>query len=872
MSYSDVRPISWSLILSFSLAVAILFSASVFARASASETVAYGPAPSWAEEPAIPDENAARRGQSQDGVYYLLADTQSQIRDDSYTFYRRTALKVVNRSGLENAARLQYSFDPLDDNFSIHRIRIIRDGVVLDRLNPKTVIVARRENDMANGVTDGDLTVYYEIPDVRVGDIIEYAASWETHSPIWPGQFSGTLSMEWSVPVEHLLTRILLREDRELHIKNLNTEIAPVVSVSDGWREYRWEQSGLAAVAGEDFVPQTYSVWGMVSVSTFKTWREVSESLLTKYEQRAILPDDFTEQNSWLTDKRTKNERITAAIRYVQDNIRYVADETGVGSHLPRKPEEVIARGWGDCKDKSLLLKAIFNEIGIEAYVALTDLDEGYALSQKTPSPYIFDHAIVVFLVHGKPYWIDPTNYQQGGVFPDIAQPAYGFGLPVKANIDDLWPIEVNPGDAPQKIIREIYNMEGFATTGVTLNVKSVFIGREADSFRRIFSASSRERLSQDYLDYYQSRYPGLMEANPLKATDDREANRIEVIESYNFAREHYAETDFETNFPLRADAVLNVVKTLNLTGRKAAISLTYPLNLKHVIELQNIGRPFSGADSFEEATEQLIYKRADVVTEGGVTFEYSLKTTAPEMPISESKAYSRIAKDLDEWGYFEYQPNQGFAIGAVTFWDAFTLATFGGLIVTLVYLPFGIVFTFKKDNLRMENGTLHPISLHKFIILNILTFGTYGIFWMWRCWRWVKNHDASNIMPFWRAFFSAIWMYPLFSTIREYQEGRKAPAPFGVLLTIGFIVLTGIGTIGDRVYEDDPKSMMLTTLVALLAVFCLAPLVFWVNALNKNSPDAIRANSRWRGHTIALLGVGAVYWALVIIGVFAPG
>jgi hypothetical protein len=177
----------------FSAFCLIGLSALVASPASARDSIGFNAAPAWVQHATIPSEDAALVAQAQDGVFYLMSDAQTRIEAEVYTHYRRTVVKVLNRAGLEDAARLQYSFDPLDDIFRFHAISIIRDGAVIDKLDPQTAIVARRESDMANGVTDGDLTVYYEIPDVRVGDIIDYEVSWESRSPIWPGAY-GSIS------------------------------------------------------------------------------------------------------------------------------------------------------------------------------------------------------------------------------------------------------------------------------------------------------------------------------------------------------------------------------------------------------------------------------------------------------------------------------------------------------------------------------------------------------------------------------------------------------------------------------------------------------------------------------------------------------
>ncbi len=103
------------------------------------------------------------------------------------------------------------------------------------------------------------------------------------------------------------------------------------------------------------------------------------------------------------------------AMRLVQDEIRYVSLSMGRGSYIPRDPATVLRSGFGDCKDKALLLASRLCRLGVPAEVALADLDQGRALDQHLPALGDFDHAIVKATIGSRTYWLDATNYLQGG-------------------------------------------------------------------------------------------------------------------------------------------------------------------------------------------------------------------------------------------------------------------------------------------------------------------------------------------------------------------------------------------------------------------------------------------------------------------------
>jgi transglutaminase-like putative cysteine protease len=108
----------------------------------------------------------------------------------------------------------------------------------------------------------------------------------------------------------------------------------------------------------------------------------------------------------------------------VQDEVRYLGIELGTYSHTPTGPSKVFERRFGDCKDKTLLLATVLNELGIDARPALVNTDARRALDGWQPSPYAFDHVIVRAELGGKTYWLDPTTPYQRGTLADASVPS----------------------------------------------------------------------------------------------------------------------------------------------------------------------------------------------------------------------------------------------------------------------------------------------------------------------------------------------------------------------------------------------------------------------------------------------------------------
>ena len=65
-------------------------------------------------------------------------------------------------------------------------------------------------------------------------------------------------------------------------------------------------------------------------------------------------------------------------------------------------------------------------------------------------------------------------------------------------------------------------------------------------------------------------------------------------------------------------------------------------------------------------------------------------------------------------------------------------------------------------SDVRSEASDLEPqyvISQSKFVVLSFLTLGLYGVWWMFKSWKFFKEYEKEDIMPAARAIFSIIFL-----------------------------------------------------------------------------------------------------------------
>jgi hypothetical protein len=122
---------------------------------------------------------------------------------------------------------------------------------------------------------------------------------------------------------------------------------------------------------------------------------------------------------------------------HVQRAVRYEAVAIGAGGWVPAPAHEVLARGWGDCKEKSNLLVELLGAAGIRAHLVLLHAGDGGMVERELATPFVFNHCIVAAelgadAAAGDPVVdglviVDPTSVEPGIVW----LPPFCQGRPV---------------------------------------------------------------------------------------------------------------------------------------------------------------------------------------------------------------------------------------------------------------------------------------------------------------------------------------------------------------------------------------------------------------------------------------------------------
>jgi hypothetical protein len=822
-----------------------------------------GPAPAWVRDEPIPPPRPERARQVSDGYYNLLNDNQDRPAPPIEVRYDRQAYKVTDRSGLEAAARIDIIFDPAVDDVVLHHVRIWRDGKPQDRLKGLNIQVLRREKDLDKGVFDGRKTAHLELSDVQVGDIVDYAYSLETVDPQLSGTFQGSVDTSWGAPTELTRYRLLWPHGQPITIKKYAGAPDPVVTPGPERDVYEWRVSDAPPHDKEADAPTWYDQYGRITVSSMTNWGQVVDWSLPFYRQSEALTPAWTARVDAIA--RTfpdPRDRITEALRLVQDDIRYVSLSIGTGGLQPRPPAEVIKSGFGDCKDKALLLSAVLHRLGITAAPALTDSERGRALPGEAPGTNDFDHAIVRVEYAGKPYWLDATGSLEGGRFPKVAEQTYGWALPIRPGQRGLEPMPAPSAPAPTLEVEERYELARGPRPQMRILVTSVYRGDSADSMRGKLANDSVAALEQKYLDFYAGLYPGVQREAPVQTADDRDANVLVIREAYRVPADSLARNRLIEAFPLKASG-LNAYKAPD-GERRMPYWVDFPVNERHRIVLVTPGRRPPAPEFADIDGKAFRYTRKVERNGDTLTLTHTLVSTNELVEPGDMDAYRRDVDGLDDDVYVtvDLTSTSGGVIGGHA--RLLELLVVGLASMVLVVTAFmGLRSALAADEGWAAQGLYYPVSLVKFLAMTVATAGLYPFYWRWKAWRWAKRYDGQDIQPFWRTLFAILWLWPLYDQSNRRLGAKALPKWLGIAAAALFLVWS-LGEIAVANWGSAPAWIKLL----LMGVFlCDLPVVAVVLRLNGGQARATRMNSRFTWHTAVALGAGLLLWVLLAIG-----
>jgi len=505
-------------------------------------------------------------------------------------------IKITSESGVQALGQLKVGYSALSDKLEIPYVRVHKpDG---------TVITA--QESAIQDLTFPDAPVYTDyhekhisVPALRPGDVLEYRFIRTIASPLTPGQFWTSFNFADKGIILDEQLEINVPKDRQIKLKT-KPGYDPKITEEGDRRVYRWTHSRLTdddqdskkkkrkAHKSEEEVPT-------VQLTTFRSWQELGAWYAGLERERRVPDAAVKAEAATLVEGKTDDmAKVKALYDYVSRNIRYVSLSFGLGRYQPHAAGEVLANGYGDCKDKNTLLAALLDAEGFHSTSVL--IGSKLKLDPDVPSPSQFDHVITRVPVDGKDIWLDSTP----GIAPFRMLSVNLRGKQALAILPDgnaelVWTPTALPFAAYDRS-----TLVGTVSGTGELNAHMTMIGR-GDS-EMLLRFAMRRMPSSHWKDIFQYvlEHSGMRGADitNLKSTDPS-----------------------ATDDPLQVDFDLKVNNYLDWSAAES--KLTLPLSM--------IGMPDEGDDGDATSTEPIKFGAAQLVEEDQkLTFPAKYKLHPP--------------------------------------------------------------------------------------------------------------------------------------------------------------------------------------------------------------------------------------------------
>ena len=642
INHAIMRP-TITLALKSVLSILLIISAFI----ATAQKVNTSPTPAWLV-PYTPDLTKKPNAKNiSDGYYLLLLEEQRQVELKSN--YQHFIRQIISEAGIQNGSEISVDYDPQYEKLSFHKIVIHRDGKEINRLPGAAFKLLQKEQDLSRFIYSGTYTAYLILEDVRKGDQIEYAYSVTGDNPIFNGKLDSRIYFVAYEPIVNYYKNLIVSPQRPIRFKLYNNATAGVQKNWNGLRVYEWNNVDIREADNSNYVPSWFNPFTRIHVSEYTSWKEVAD--WARKINTMPAPGPALAHKIEALKKAANGDKssyLLQALRFVQDDIRYMGIEMGEYSHRPNLPDRVLTQRFGDCKDKALLLCTILRANGITANMAYVNTDIKGVVGDMLPGPNAFNHAIAQVILNNKVYWLDGTMSYQRGNLADFCEPDYERALVITDTTTQLTPIV--PVTRGRIVVRETFTLPDDENKDGGLEVMTTYHRDEADAQRADLAGTSMKDKEKSYLSYYKKLYGDVAIKDAITTQDSASSNTIRVRENYLIHRMWKRDSlTGKLQFSTDAQSFYDILSYITDDQRKVPVTLRYPYDLDYQIILHT---PIEWSlDQAPVHIQNEYYAFDYTASKNGmyITLSYQFKTFRDHVPVKFIPQYVKDLKKMNE-------------------------------------------------------------------------------------------------------------------------------------------------------------------------------------------------------------------------------
>ena len=468
------------------------------------------PVPGWMQEAS---KRATPSYEVKDVPAVVLHDEQTVTLDNDgkLTIVTNYALRVIVREGRDYAT----AFVPYLQSAS--KVKEIKAWLI----RPNGTVKFFNKDNIVDRISDPD-DIYNEYREKYIDATDESDAGtvfgYQTVVEERPIFTQDIWAFQDRLPT--LVSRYTLNLPTDWQEKSVTFNHSSLEPVVNG-NSYVWELRDLAPIPPESASPSVRNLAPRIAINyfpknnpgtrIFNTWQDVSVWGTEIHNPQVTVDDAIAGKARDLTaNATTELNKIRAIGNFVQ-NLQYISVDIGIASgngYRPRPANMVLQRGYGDCKDKANLMRAMLKALKIEAYPVFIFSGDPNFVQPEWASPSQFNHCIIAIkvddsvksptvIVHptlGRIMIFDATDpHTLVGDLPSYEQGSYA--LIAAGNEGGLMKMPVIPSEF-NKLERTVeIALDATGSISGTINEKAT--GQSATSFRRELRSDSASEYNQ---------------------------------------------------------------------------------------------------------------------------------------------------------------------------------------------------------------------------------------------------------------------------------------------------------------------------------------------------------------------------------------
>jgi hypothetical protein len=579
---------------------------------------------------------------------YVDQAYEKQVNLSQQATYNRIAIRILSDAGVQNQSEVSMEFDPSFQKLAIHHIVIRRDGKVINQLNLGKIKVIQQETEREDFLYNGTKTALLLLEDVRKGDVIDYSFTCYGFNPVFNGSYSDFFTLKFSVPVYRLYYKLITPEGKKVTLENDKTSIKPTVKKVGGESISEWTLEDVEPEWLDESPPTWYDPYPCIMVSTWESWKQVSEWTAGLYPFDLQLSPGLREKIEQIkTENKSLQKRVLAALRFVQDEVRYYGIEMGAHSHKPHHPNVTFAQRFGDCKDKAYLLCIMLRQLDVYAEPVLVNTSYKKTIVNWLPSPQNFDHVTVRAIINGKSLWFDPTISYQRGNLENIFYPDYQYGLAVNNNTTGLTFIPAHRNS--EVWIKDSLFIRNFSGKA-KLVVETRYSGGTADGVRAEFEKNSIYEMQAEYKEFFLS-YFDQVTSDSITYTDQEDGTFV-TREYYSIAGLWSFKKD-KKEMSVSPFMINSVMEKFTDASRSDPYALRFPLKYRETIYIE-LPQDWNESSSSKVITNRNFKFKSSYTIDGNVAvLEYEYENLKDHVGPFEADEYIEDFRQMkDEAGF----------------------------------------------------------------------------------------------------------------------------------------------------------------------------------------------------------------------------